>query len=201
LTKEEGLGKKPLHSLKKTRLGVTKMVVIALVAIIIVSVIVTTYIALQLPSSSPTPSSTPYMHTVNWKTMANYTKDLWNITVMNPYTVILNDSMTVSSGDQYLQVWAQNSTDLNTQWYIWEVVFMNSTYFQYKIDNLGGAHYMQGYLYCNSGIVQVVSTQTTLTITGTSLVTTNMAFQNLEQIQTSNGDGNFNSGELRIDAH
>ena len=101
--------------------------------------------------------------------------------------------MTVTGGNQYLDIWGQGSAG-----YVWEVVFVNSTYFQFTADNVGGANYVQGSLYCTNGIVQVVATQTTLTFVGTSSYQINMDFQSLQQFKTLNGDGNFNSGHLVI---
>jgi hypothetical protein len=49
--------------------------------------------------------------------------------------------------------------------------------------------------------VQVVVTNTAITFIGTSSATSNVPFTNLGQIATSNGDGDFNGGELKIEAH
>jgi hypothetical protein len=131
--------------------------------------------------------------------MANYTTDLWNITISNPYTITLNDSMDVQNGDQCLQILAQNCSDSLTQSYVWQVVFINGTCISYQIGGSGEKSYAQGYLNCSGGIVQVTTTKTTLTISGSTSFTMSVAFQNLGQIQTSNGDGDFNGGQLDMD--
>jgi hypothetical protein len=168
--------------------GVTRMVIIALVVIIVVGGIVAAYITLRPSTSS---SST---HTVDWTMMANYQRDFWNITMTNPYTVTLNDSMTVSSGNQYLGVWAHNPAGT----IIWEVEFKNSTYFYYQTLISGGRH-DSGYLGCADGNVQVTVNSAKITFVGTSSFTSNQTFENLGQIATINGDGAFNGGKLNIE--
>jgi hypothetical protein len=125
--------------------------------------------------------------------MANYQTDFWSITVTNPYTVTLNDSMTVSSGDQWLTITAYGTSSS-----IWSVVFMNQTCFEYRttIPVVGGCQYDSGYLGCDGGIVQVVVSGTAITYTGTISHVSNVTFTIPAQIQTLNGDGNFNGGEL-----
>jgi hypothetical protein len=174
--------------------GVTKMVVIALVVIIVVGGIVAAYIVLQSPLLSPTstPKPTPNTHTVNYTTMTRPRNDYWNITVTNPYTVKLNDSMTVSSGNQYLMITGLSSSIMN----VWAVLYQNSTYFQYVTWNASGNQVDSGWLNCNNGIVQVVVTTTTITFTGTASFTSNIPFQNLGEVWTANSDGAFNGGEL-----
>lgn len=130
--------------------------------------------------------------------MQNPGTDTWNQALTTPYTVTLNDTMTVSNGDQDLVIKSYNSTDSTTQWYIWQVEFINSTYIQFTVDNLGGAQYMQGNLLCDNGVVQVAVTQTTITFTGTSSYQVNMNLQSVQQIQTINGDGDFNHGNFVI---
>jgi hypothetical protein len=196
LTKEEGLGKKPLHTLEKTRLGVTKMVVIALVVLIVVGGIAVAYIALQLPSPSQTPSPMPKMHTVDYTTMVSPGIDLWNITITNPYTIILNDSMTVSSGSQYLCLESYNSSSGLGEG-IWRIEFINSTYFNYR-TYISGMTHDSGNLGCASGIVKVIVNATAISFIGTSSFTSYQAFENLGQIKTFNNDGNFSGGELDL---
>lgn len=58
--------------------------------------------------------------------MASFETDIWNISMANPYTVTLNDSMTVSGGEQYLGINGFGSNGL-----VWFVVFVNSTYLEY----------------------------------------------------------------------
>jgi hypothetical protein len=178
-----------------SKLGVNRMVIIALVVIIIVGGIVAAYIALKSSSPSPTLS-----HVVPWQEMANYTIDYWNITATQPYTVLLNDSMTVSSGDQWLTITARST---GNSAFIWSVIFMNQTYFHYSSVFLvaGGYQYDSGYLSCNDGIVYVVVNNTAINYTGTTSHLSNVTFTGVAQIQTENGDGNFNGGELNIEAH
>jgi hypothetical protein len=189
LTKEEGVSKKSLHTLEKTRSGVTRMVVIALVVIIVVVVVVAAYIALLRSSSSPTPTPTQTRaRMVPWQEMANYQTDYWNVTAKQPYTVLLNDSMTVSSGGQWLTITAYSS---NVS--IWSVQFINSTYIRYSNSN------DYGFLRCNGGIVYVTVNDTAITYTGATSHTSSPSgvnFPSLAQIQTDNGDGNFNGGYL-----
>ena len=167
------------------------MVVIALVVIIVVGATVAAYIALHQPTS-PMPNT----HTVDWTTMANYQTDLWNTTITNPYTVTLKDSMTVSSGDQWLTITAYNDTSGSVA--TWSVVFMNQTYFEYRttIPVVGGYQHDYGYLNCNDGIVYVDVNSTTITYKGATSHVSNVTFTSLAQIQTMNGDGDFNGGEL-----
>jgi hypothetical protein len=193
LTKEEGLGKKPLHILEKTRLGVTRMVVIALVVITAAGSLLAAYIAFKPPSSSSSPTPPPTQtraRMVPWQEMANYQTNYWNVTAKQPYTVLLNDSMTVSSGDQWLTITAYSSNVT-----IWSVQFINSTCIRYSNFN------DYGFLRCNDGIVHVTANDTAITYTGTASYTSSPAgvnFPSLTQIQTENGDGNFNSGHLDI---
>ena len=163
--------------------GVTRTVVIALVAIIIVGGIVGAYIALR--SSTPHSSSATLSHAVSWQEMASYTTDYWNVTETQPYTVMLNDSMTVSSGDQWLLISALNggSTD-------WSVTFLNSTAYQ-----IGGNSTVFS---CVNGSVNVVVNSNSKTFTGATSNTVPATFTSLTQIRTVNGDGDFNSGNLKI---
>jgi hypothetical protein len=124
--------------------------------------------------------------------MANYTIDCWNVTMTNPYTVSLNDSMTVSSGEQYLGVNGFGSNGL-----IWFVIFINSTYLQYETV-VNGSAVNSGYLNCVNGVAQVTVDAHTISFIGSTTSISNVDFQNLNQIQTLNGDGSFNGGELDI---
>jgi hypothetical protein len=169
--------------------GVTKMVVITLAVIIAVGGVVAAYIMLKSPSLSPTPS---YTHTVDYTTMMNPRSDYWNITVTKPYEVILNDSMTVSSVNQYLMITGLSSSIMN----VWTVLYRNSTYFQYVTWDANGNQVDSGWLNCNNGIVKVVVTATTITFTGASSFTSNILFKNLGEVWTANSDGAFNGGEL-----
>lgn len=131
--------------------------------------------------------------------MANYETDYWNMTATDPYTVILNDSMTVSAGSQYLDVISYNSSSGSAEG-IWQVEFINSTYFYY-CTFISGVTHDEGHLGCDNGIVQVIVTNTSITFVGTSSFTSNQTFENLGQIAVLNDDGNFNGGELNIDVY
>jgi hypothetical protein len=198
LTKEEGLGKKPLHALEKTRLGVTRMVVIALVAIIVAGGAMAAYIALKpspAPTPTPTPSPTSKTHTVDYTMLISPGEDYWNLTVTSPYTATLNDSMTVSSGDQYLIIEGENyNGNIGVIWQVW---FLNATYYYYETD-VHGQTLNSGYGYCNNGLVQVSVTNTAITFRGTTSTSFNVPFENLDFVLTRNGDGNFNGGKLSI---
>jgi len=176
------------------RLGVSRILAIALVTIIVIGGIVAVYIALK-PSSPPT--SQTVSHTIPWQKMANYTLDNWNVTAIKPYTVLLNDSMRVSSGSQWLTITARSTNNLA---FIWSVIFMNQTYFHYSsaFPVMGGNQYDSGYLSCNDGIVHVTVNNTAINYTGTTSHLSKVTFTRLAQIQTENGDGNFNGGELSI---
>jgi len=102
--------------------------------------------------------------------------------------------MTVSSGQQWLQVFAYNSTNDTYYDTSWGVVFVNSTYFMHFYGNMQDVEYGN----CSNGIVTVVVDSNSVTFVGTSSYTNHIGFQNLEQIQTSNGDGDFNGNELNM---
>jgi hypothetical protein len=175
--------------------GLMRTVVIVLVVIVVVGSIVAAYIVLELSS----PSST-HSHVVPWQEMANSQTDYWNITATKAYTVLLNDSMTVSGGNQWLTITARSTGNFA---FIWSVVFMNQTYFQYSsaFPVIGGYQYDRGYLSCSDGVVHVVVNSTAITYTGTASHVSNVTFTDLAQIQTENGDGNFNGGRLNMDVH
>jgi hypothetical protein len=190
-------GLKSKMSVVSSKSGVTKMSVIALVVIVVVVAgVAASYVLLfQPPSSSVSPSTNT--HTVDWATMAAYQTDFWDITMTSPYTVVLDDSMTVSSGSQWLSVQANNSTQAQNG-AVWQIYFMNSSSFQYTTFSSNGSTLDRGQLGCTDGVVQVVVTNTTITFIGTTSATSNVPFTNLGQIATSNGDGDFNGGELKI---
>jgi hypothetical protein len=172
------------------------MIAIALVAIIVVGGFVAVYIEFK-----PSHTITLKTHLVDWTTMANYTTDLWNLTANSNYQITLNDTMTVSSGNQYLEIDARNSTSDGA--YIWAIWFRNATYFTYTTYIPGQYSNPEdfGGLNCNKGVAIITVTNTSITFTGASSFTSHVPFQNLAQIQTSNGDGNFNGGELSIEEH
>jgi len=117
--------------------------------------------------------------------------DYWNVTPTQPYTITLNDTMTVSDGEQWLTITGQNDAGP-----IWEVQFINSTYIRYSNFN------DYGFLNCSNGIVNVTLNNTSITYTGTSSYTSSpsgVTFSSISQVQTENGDGDFNSGQLNID--
>jgi hypothetical protein len=145
------------------------------------------------PTPIPTPSPMPATHTVDYTTMMQQNEnDYWNISVTRPYTVMLNDSMTVSSGDQYLQVVGLTGDINNT----WEVLYQNSTYFQYITWDDQGNQIDSGWLNCDNGIVQITVTDASITFTGTTSFTSPIPFVDLGQIWTANADGIFDGGEL-----
>jgi hypothetical protein len=130
---------------------------------------------------------------VSWEEMANYITDNWTVSATQPYTILLNDSMTVSSGEQWLTITAQSNTAT-----VWSVQFVNSTCFRYSNFN------DYGFLNCSNGIVYVTVNATSITYTGTSSYTSSQSgvtFSSISQIQTENGDGSFNGGKLIIDVN
>ena len=147
------------------------------------------------PSATPTPSSVNYTHVVTYATLMQprNENDYWNINATNPYTITLNDSMT-ASGDQYLQVVGLSNNTINT----WEVLYQNSTYFQYTTWDAQGNQLDSAWLNCNNGIVQVTVTGTTITFEGTASFTSNVPFAALGEVWTANADGTFTSGELDL---
>jgi hypothetical protein len=177
--------------------GVKKTAVIALIVIIVAGGITAAYIALRPPNSS----SSPYTHTVKWTTMANHQTDFWNITVTNPYTVVLNDTMTASSGNQFLEVDGvpEGGQGVEGAWApMWTVYFVNNTTFDWFIHAPNGSMVSSGSYLPYSGTVQVVATSTQITFSGISSGKSNMPFENLVQIVTANEGGNFNGGQLDI---
>jgi hypothetical protein len=130
--------------------------------------------------------------------MSGAEQDNWTITLTSSYTVKLTDSMTASSSQQQLQVWAESSlNDVNSNLWIWNVNFVNSTFFYYWV-NTGGGSGPRGHLDCVNGLVYVVVTSTSIEFIGTSSVTETIPFQNLVQIQTINYGGTFTGGDLVI---
>jgi hypothetical protein len=152
---------------------------------------VATYIALR--SSSPYPTLS---HTVPWQEMANYKIDYWNVTATKAYTLILNDSMTVSSGAQWLLISTYNSSSLPME-QIWYVEFANNTRFYYATF-VNNNQQDVGSLNCSNGMATVVVTDTSITFTGTSSFTSHVPFSNLDHVTIGNDDGKFNGGELNL---
>ncbi len=132
--------------------------------------------------------------------MANYQTDFWNINVTNPYTVTLNDTMTVSDGNQLLEIDGVpvGGQGVEGGWApMWTVYFVNDTTFDFFVYDSNGNMINSGYnLPCSSGFVQVDMTSTQITFTGTYSTTSNITFENLVQIVTVNEGGNFESGQL-----
>jgi len=139
--------------------------------------------------------------------------DYWNQTVSISYTAILKDTMS-SGGTQpdQLNVFAESSlNDVNSNLWIWYVTFVNSTFFYYWV-NTGGGNGPQGHLNTVGGSVDVVVTSTYIefigsgagqyyTVSYSGSHSFNNVFENLEQIQTSNGGNGaaFTSGNLAIE--
>lgn len=166
------------------------------------------------PKPTPTPSPTPvpppfsYAHTVSYTTlMTGDEVDYWNVSIPDSYTTYtatLKDTIVDPTNNQQLSIWAENSTSLQTQQFIWYVNFVNSTYFQYWANTGGGGNPSNsGFLNCINGVVYVVVSNTYIEFIGSTEVTVNVAFQNLAQIQTSNNgngvtSGDYTSGNLAI---
>ncbi len=124
--------------------------------------------------------------------------DYWDTSASSGYTATLQDTMTVTSGNQQLSVWAESSlNDVNSNLWIWNVEFVNSTYFHYWV-NTGGANGPNGYLSCINGVVYVIVSSTSIEFIGATSTTINTSVQSLVQIQTINDGGNFNGGALNI---
>ena len=99
--------------------------------------------------------------------------DYWDQSVSAGYTVTLNDTMTVTSGTQQLSIWAESSlNDVNSNLWIWNVQFLNSTYFQYKV-NTGGGSGPAGSLNSVNGVVYVVVSSTSIEFIGSTSHTVN----------------------------
>lgn len=122
--------------------------------------------------------------------------DYWNVTETGNYTVTLNDSLTVTGGDQDLQVVGLSGNITNT----WEVFFQNSTYFQYAVWNEQGNQTASGWLNCTEGNVTVQVSESGITFSGDTSVPIQGNFVNLGQIWTTNAGGDFDGGELDIAA-
>jgi len=132
--------------------------------------------------------------------MAGNEIDYWNQSVSVSYTVTLNDTMSVGAQPDQLGILAESSlNDVNSNLWIWNVNFVNSTFFYYWV-NTGGGNGPQGHLNCVNGVAYVVVTNTSIEFIGATSYTVNISFQNLVQIQTSNGGNgaNFTSGNLNI---
>jgi hypothetical protein len=167
------------------------MVVMALAIIIVVGGIAVAYIVLHPPSRTPTP--TVYTHGVGWEPLANYQADYWNVTVNQSYTFVANDTLGVSSGNQWLGITAKNSQNSYPIWYI---SFYNATYFLFDVW-YNASNFHQAFEHCNEGIVTVIVNATSITFTGTSqTVVSGLNFTQLDQIVTTNDDGSFNGGQV-----
>jgi hypothetical protein len=135
---------------------------------------------------------------VNSTTINSNQVDYWNVTAPDSYAVTLNDSMTVSSGNQLLEV--DGEWNLSSPTPMWSVVFLNDTTYNIFLYDNNGSIVGAGYsLVCTDGSVQVNVTSTQVTFTSDSAINsfTINSFQNLLQITTINdGGGTFVSGEL-----
>ena len=141
------------------------------------------------PTATPAPTSTPNpgaTHMVDYTAMMTGSEnDYWEVSVSNGYTITLQDSMTVSSGDQYLLISALN--DGST---VWSVTFLTSSTYQ-----IGGNSTVFN---CVDGLVYVVVNSNSITFIGATSNTVSATFTSLTQIRTMNGDGDFNGGNLEI---
>jgi hypothetical protein len=118
---------------------------------------------------------------------------------MDPYTVLLNDTMTVSSGTQQLEIDGEWNTSSTTP--MWTVFFLDDSTFNVFTYDTNGTNIDSYYgLPCASGIVQITVTSDQITFTGaTTQTVSTVTFQNLVQIATYNEGGassNFTGGEL-----
>lgn len=141
------------------------------------------------PSQSPSPSPTPTpgsTHSVDYTTMMTGSEiDYWNVSVSSGYTITLTDTMTVSNGSQYLLVSAFNGGST-----VWSVTFLTSKTYQ-----IGGNSTVFN---CINGVVYVVVNSNSITFIGATSYKVPATFTSLTTIRTANGDGNFNSGNLKI---
>jgi len=88
--------------------------------------------------------------------------------------------------------------DVNSNLWIWNIDYVNSTFFYYEV-NTGGGTGPSGHLDCVNGVVYVAVSSTSIEFIGSSTATVKTTFQNLVQIQTVNGNGNnFNGGKLTL---
>ena len=176
-----------------SKLGVTKILAVALVVLIFAGSIGVAYIVLQPPSSSPAPTLAASTHNVGWEPLADYRTDYWNITINQPYTFAATDSLTVSSGEQLLGVTAKN---LQSPFPVWYVSYYNATYFLFDVW-YNASYFHQAFGYCQGGTVSVVANDTSITFIGTShTVVSGLSFRQLDQIVTTNDDGSFNAGRV-----
>jgi hypothetical protein len=137
--------------------------------------------------------------------------DYWNQTVSAAYTVTLKDTMSVGAQPDQLGILAESSlNDVNSNLWIWNVNFVNSTFFYYWV-NTGGGNGPQGHLNTVDGIATVVATSTSIEFIGSGAgqyyslsysgtYSFNNALETIEQIQTSNGGNGaaFTSGNLAL---
>lgn len=123
--------------------------------------------------------------------------DDWDVSTSGSYTVTLTDSMTVASGSQQLGVWAYSSTTPGSTNWIWNVNFMNNTFAYYWV-NTGGGNGSQGHLTLTNGVLFVAVSSTSITFIGSASVPVTVNIQNVNLIETQNGGGSFNGGELTI---
>lgn len=157
------------------------------------------------PTASPTPNPTPTptpsgdTHTVDYTTMMTGQEvDNWATSITSGYTATLTDSMTTSNGQQQLAIWAESSSnDVNSNLWIWNINFVNSTFFYYWV-NTGGGNGPQGHLNAVNGVANVVVTSTSIEFIGTNSITINTGLQHVVQIRTENDGSTFNSGNLKI---
>jgi len=129
--------------------------------------------------------------------------DYWNVSFSSSYTVTLTDTMSVGAQPDQLGILAESSlNDVNSNLWIWNVNFVNSTFFYYWV-NTGAGNGPQGHLNTVDGLVTVAVTSTSIEFIGSGTgqyIVIDTPFQNLMQIQTSNGENGaaFTSGELSI---
>ena len=166
------------------------------------------------PTPVPTPTPPPFSdtHTVGYTTMTTGNEiDYWSLSVPASYTVTLTDTMSVGAQPDQLGIMAESSlNDVNSNLWIWNVNFVNSTFFYYWV-NTGAGNGPQGHLNSVDGVVNVVVTNAYIEFIGSGAgqyytvnylgsYSFNNVFEPLVQLQTSNGGNGaaFTSGELNI---
>jgi hypothetical protein len=151
------------------------------------------------PTTTPTPVSTPTQnHTVPYITMMSGSlTDDWNVNIGSDYEIVFRNTMTVSSGDQYLEIQGRD-LDGNR---VWAFDFYNGTYLDYTSDAfttpLPSTYDPNGGLNSN-GTVALIVQGTTLTFVTTYGNSSGTWGDYPTDVLVLNGDGVFNGGKLDI---
>lgn len=150
--------------------------------------------ATPTPTASPTPAPTATLtqnHTVPYTAITGeFADDEWIVNVGSDYEVVITNRMTVSSGDHYLGVDAEDFDGYG----IWAIDFQNGTY----LDQIQDTHNQYDNLDSNGTIALIVqgSTITFVTAFGSEQGTIDGGYPVM--IRALNNDGDFNGGELDI---